>query len=195
MDIKEIINQRYAMPDASLDRLRQCLSEVSYPKGFRVLENGKIEKDIFFIKNGIVRAYTSEDGKEITFWVGKEGATLVSMKGYVNDEPGYETMELMEDSVLYVLKKKKLKELFTEDLHIANWGRRYVEIGRRPRQHRYCHRGTADFHVVRHCFGTVQRVDRERTRFVATVAVGKHCYLFRHNTGKSEPDQGTNKVT
>lgn len=51
MDIKEIINQRYAMPDASLDRLRQCLSEVSYPKGFRVLENGKIEKDIFFILN------------------------------------------------------------------------------------------------------------------------------------------------
>lgn len=128
MDIKEIINQRYAMPDASLDRLRQCLTEVSYPKGFRVLESGKIEKDIFFIKKGIVRAYTSVDGKEITFWVGKEGAPLVSMKGYVNDEPGYETMELMEDSALYVLKRKKLKELFSEDLHIANWGRRYAEM-------------------------------------------------------------------
>ena len=110
MDIKEIINQRYVMPDASLDRLRQCLREVSYPKGFRVLETGKIEKDIFFIKNGIVRAYTSVDGQEITFWVGKEGATLASMKGYVNDEPGYETMALMEDSVLYVLKKKKQKK-------------------------------------------------------------------------------------
>ena len=128
MDIKEIINQRYAMPDASLDKLRQCLTEVSYPKGFRVLESGKVEKDIFFIKQGIVRAYTSVDGKEITFWVGKEGATLVSMKGYVNDEPGYETMELMEDSVLYVLERKKLKELFSEDLHIANWGRRYARL-------------------------------------------------------------------
>ena len=110
MDIKEIINLRYAMPDASLDKLRQCLTEVSYPKGFRVLESGKVEKDIFFIKKGIVRAYTSVDGKDITFWVGKEGATLVSMKGYVNDEPGYETMELMEDSVLYVLERKKLKD-------------------------------------------------------------------------------------
>ena len=57
MDIKEIINQRYAMPDASLDKLRQCLTEVSYPKGFRVLESGKVEKNIFFIKEGIVRAY------------------------------------------------------------------------------------------------------------------------------------------
>ncbi len=128
MDIKEIINLRYAMPDASLYRLQQCLTEVSYPKGFRVLESGKVEKNIFFIKKGIVRAYTSVDGKDITFWVGKEGATLVSMKGYVNDEPGYETMELMEDSVLYVLKRKKLKELFSEDIHIANWGRRYAEM-------------------------------------------------------------------
>ena len=55
MDIKEIINQRYAMPDASLDRLRQCLTEISYPKGFRVLESGKIEKDIFFGAGGILR--------------------------------------------------------------------------------------------------------------------------------------------
>ena len=56
------------MPDASLDRLQQCLTEVSYPKGFRVLKCGKVEKDIFFIKQGIVRAYTSVDGKEITFF-------------------------------------------------------------------------------------------------------------------------------
>ena len=128
MDIKEIINQRYAMPDASLDRLRQCLTDVSYPKPFRVLDNGKIEKHISLIKNDTDRAHTSADGKEITFWVGKEGATLVSMKGYVNNEPGYETMERLEDSVLYVLERKKLEELFSEDLHIANWGRRYAEM-------------------------------------------------------------------
>lgn len=34
----------------------------------------------------------------------------------------------MEDSDFYVLKRKKLQELFAEDLHIANWGRRYAEI-------------------------------------------------------------------
>ena len=37
-----------------------------------MLERGKVEKNIFFIKKGIVRAYTSVDGKEITFWFGKE---------------------------------------------------------------------------------------------------------------------------
>ena len=67
MDIKEIINQRYAMPDASLDKLRQCLTEVSYPKGFRVLESGKVEKNIFFIKEGIVRAYSGQGRSDPCF--------------------------------------------------------------------------------------------------------------------------------
>lgn len=52
------------------------------------------------------------DGKDITFWIGKEGATIVSMKGYVNEEPGYETMELMEDSILYVLSRKNYRIYF-----------------------------------------------------------------------------------
>lgn len=128
MEIEQILSLRYALPEASLQKLRHCLTEVSLPKGHRVLEIGKVEKDIFFLKQGIVRAFTYVDGKDITFWIGKEGATLVSMKGYVKDEPGYEAMELMEDSVLYVLKRKKLQELFLEDLHIANWGRRYAEM-------------------------------------------------------------------
>ena len=156
MDIKEIINQRYAMPDASLDKLRQCLTEVSYPKGFRVLESGKVEKNIFFIKEGIVRAYTSVDGKEITFWVGKEGATLVSMKGYVNDEPGYETMELMEDSVLYVLERKKTERVILEGFAHSQLGTALCGNGTA------CCRGTADFHVVSRRLGTVSRVVGER---------------------------------
>lgn len=127
MDIKQIIRLRYALPDLSMEKLMNCLSEVSYPKGHHVLEIGKVEKNIFFLKQGIVRAYTLVDGKEITFWIGKEGATIVSMKGYVNGEPGYETIELMEDSVLYVLRHEQLQALFVEDLHIANWGRRYAE--------------------------------------------------------------------
>ena len=108
--------------------MKRWMEEMKWTKGVHRVEINKVEKDIGLIKQGIGRDFTDVDGKEITFWIGKEGATIVSMKGYVNDEAGYETMELMEDSVLYVLKRKKLQELFLEDLHIANWGRRYAEM-------------------------------------------------------------------
>lgn len=116
------------MPEDSLVLLCRSMELVHYPKGHHVLEIGKIERDVYFISKGIVRAFTLVDGKEVTFWVGKEGATIVSMMGYVRNEPGYETMELMEDAELYVIKRDELQRLYNEDIHIANWGRRFAEI-------------------------------------------------------------------
>lgn len=127
MEIKDIINRRHVLPEDSLALLCRSMELVHYPKGHHVLEIGKIERDVYFISKGIVRAFTLVDGKEVTFWVGKEGATIVSMMGYVRNEPGYETMELMEDSVLYVIKRDELQGLYNEDIHIANWGRRFAE--------------------------------------------------------------------
>ena len=127
MEIKEIINRRHILPEDSLALLCRSMELVHYPKGHHVLEIGKIERDIYFISKGIVRAFTLVNGKEVTFWVGKEGATIVSMMGYVKNEPGYETMKLMEDSELYVIKRAKLQQLYNEDIHIANWGRRFAE--------------------------------------------------------------------
>ena len=127
MDIEQIISRTYPLPPASMERLKPHMEEIELPKGHRVLHMGKVEKDVYFIKRGIARAYTSADGEDTTFWIGEEGDTLVSMNGYVNNRPGYETVELMEPSVLYVLKHSDLQRLFLDDIHIANWGRCYAE--------------------------------------------------------------------
>ena len=127
MDIEQIISRTYPLPPSSMERMKAYMQEVELPKGHHVLRMGKVEKDIFFIKRGIARAYTTVDGNDVTFWIGEEGDTLVSMNGYVNNQPGYESMELMEPSVLYVLKHCDLQRLFLDDIHIANWGRRYAE--------------------------------------------------------------------
>ena len=115
------------MPESSVDKLKRLLSKVTYPKGHLILETGKTETNLFFIEKGIARAYIPVDGKEVTFWIGREGSTIVSLKSYVNNQQGYETVELMENSVLYMLKRKELYELFEEDIHIANWGRKFAE--------------------------------------------------------------------
>lgn len=127
MDIEQIISRTYPLPPASMERLKALMEEIELPKGHHVLRMGKVEKDIFFIKRGIARAYTTVDGNEITFWIGEEGDTLASMNGYVNNQPGYETIELMEPSVLYKLRHDDLQRLYLDDIHIANWGRRYAE--------------------------------------------------------------------
>lgn len=128
MGIIEIVNKIYPMPEASLNKLTGLLKKVVYPKGYHILEEGKIEPNVFFMEKGIARAYVSLDGKVETFWIGEEGVTIVSLKSYVNNRPGYETVELMEDSVLYMLKRNDLYELFENDIHITNWGRKFAEF-------------------------------------------------------------------
>ena len=58
---------------------------------------------------------------------GKTGLYEMGIPIKENTKQGYESMELMEESELYLLKRKDLQELFKEDIHIANWGRKFAE--------------------------------------------------------------------
>lgn len=127
MEIKAILDKIRELPYTSLNSLTSIITIVEYPKGHRLFNANKVEQDIYFIKKGIVRAYTQSPDQEITFWFGKEGDTVVSMRSYVDNQKGYENVDLLEDSILYKLNIKTLNNLFEEDIHIANWGRRFAE--------------------------------------------------------------------
>ena len=45
MDIHEIINKIYPIPEASMDKLAKHLSKVTYPKGYHILEAGKTHNE------------------------------------------------------------------------------------------------------------------------------------------------------
>lgn len=127
MNADALIDEIVVLPAKSREKLKACLSEVSYPKGHVLLRAEKVESGIYFIKKGIVRAYANQNDNEITFWFGSEGQTIISMKSYVENLPGYENIELLEDCELLELKTSDLKHLFETDIHIANWGRRFAE--------------------------------------------------------------------
>lgn len=127
MSIEQIVNQIYAIPEASGQQLQQVIEEINLPKGHILFEADKIGRSVYFIKKGIVRAYLYQHDTEVTFWFGREGDTVISMKNYVENKPGYENIELLEDCILYRIKNSDLQRLFKEDIHIANWGRRFAE--------------------------------------------------------------------
>jgi len=127
MDISTILDRIFQLPEQSKKDLLLTISSITYPKGHIILKAGKVESSIYFIKKGIVRAYIDEDKSDTTFWFGKEGETIISMKSYVENQNGYENIELLEDCELYELKTADLQRLFNSDIHIANWGRKFAE--------------------------------------------------------------------
>lgn len=106
MELQEILNAIYRIPEASADRLASCSVRIDRPKGCRILEAGKVETDLFFIARGIARAYIPTGDREITFWIGQEGTAIVSLRSYVCNGAGYESVELQ-----YMILRKSNKGL------------------------------------------------------------------------------------
>jgi len=103
------------------------MQEISLPKGHLLIQTGKPELNLYFVKQGIIRAYTYKKATQVTFWFGSEGDTAISIKTYINGEASYENIDLLEDSVLYKIDTRELYALYNNDIHIANWGRKFAE--------------------------------------------------------------------
>jgi len=122
-----ILDAVYPLSDATKKILKEYFDELHFKKGTLLFQQHKIEKNIYFIKKGMVRAYADTPERQVTFWFGSEGATAVSMKSYVNNEPGYENIELLEDGSFYRINADDLQKLYQTDIEIANWGRKFAE--------------------------------------------------------------------
>ena len=97
MEIEQILDQISPLSSQSIQLIADKMQLIQLPKNTTLIDADKVEKKLYFIKKGIVRAYIIDDGKEITFWFGKEGDLILSMRSYVENKIGYETIELMED--------------------------------------------------------------------------------------------------
>ncbi|MBL4676017.1 MAG: Crp/Fnr family transcriptional regulator [Mucilaginibacter sp.] len=125
--LDNILDRFYPLPDTSKNAIMQLVEEVSYPKGHVLLTADKVERHIYFISKGIVRAYADTPTGLVTFWFGAEGDVALSMKSYISGEKSYEDIELLEDCNLYRINIEKLKALYQQDIHLANWGRKLTE--------------------------------------------------------------------
>ncbi|SMC69185.1 Crp/Fnr family transcriptional regulator [Pedobacter africanus] len=118
----------YPLSTAQLNQLLGIMQRVEIRKNRLIIRAGRTEKSIYFIEKGIARAFCESADSQITFWFGMEGDLVLSYNSYINDQPGYESVELLENSVLYEIKTAALEVLFKEDAAFANWGRKLAEL-------------------------------------------------------------------
>ncbi|GLU50825.1 Crp/Fnr family transcriptional regulator [Dyadobacter frigoris] len=111
----------------SLTDFISLLEKIESPKGHLLIKAGRIERVVYFIEKGIARAYCDQEDREVTFWFGAESDILLSYNSFFLGKPGYENVELLEDSALYKISNDVLQNLYNTDLQIANWGRKLVE--------------------------------------------------------------------
>ncbi len=127
MKLADILLGVCRISDSAVEKMLSIADEVSFRRGSVIIDSQTVDRNVYFVKRGLVRAYVDAAGREVTFWFGEEGAVVVSMESYVNGLPGYETVEAIEDTELYRIRKSGLESLYGEDIEIANWGRKFAE--------------------------------------------------------------------
>lgn len=127
MQLEEIIAPFYPLPESSKKALLAKARTVAFQKGAILMRANRLETVFYFIGRGLVRAYADSANGEVTFWFGMEGSPVLSMKNYILGERSYETMEVLEESVLYAFDHADLSDLYQTDVHLANWGRKLME--------------------------------------------------------------------
>ena len=98
MDINDIIDSIYKLPDASKEALLSDAPEVAYPKGFHLFRANHKNSKFYLMKKGMLHAYTYQSDKKVTFWFGKEGDAIFPLQTLHDNRAGYENIELLEDA-------------------------------------------------------------------------------------------------
>ena len=111
----------------SLSLLARHCKLVNHRKGTVLIHADKVEPYFYILESGIARAYSDGENQQITFWFGQAGDVLLSYNSYINNKPGYENIELLEDSSLFRIKLLDLFKLYDQHLALANWGRKIAE--------------------------------------------------------------------
>ncbi len=116
-----------SLSEQAIQLLAKHVTHVNYPKGSVLIQEGKIAPYFYIIESGIARAYSDGKNQQITFWFGQDNDLLFSYNSYINNIPGYESIELLENSRLYRIKCADLISLYADNIEIANWGRKLAE--------------------------------------------------------------------
>ena len=82
------------------------------PRKFKLAEEGKTAREMFFINKGLVRLYYTKDGEEITAFIFKEHLFASSYESMLRQIPSIQTLETLEDCDLLVINHKALEELY-----------------------------------------------------------------------------------
>ncbi|KOY84419.1 Crp/Fnr family transcriptional regulator [bacterium 336/3] len=128
MKILEFINTIYPLPDDILEEVISHFQHLEYPKNYFLLKQGRPCKYLWFLLNGAVRYfYTDEDGKESNVWFSLDNDIVADGPSFVNQIPSRESIQLLEDSELYAVDYNNFQNLLQKHHSFALWYINLVE--------------------------------------------------------------------
>jgi len=110
---------RYTAPMIQFSAREKAIFEDAFtfrqvPKRFKLVEEGKVARELYFINRGIIRLYYNKEGEEITGFIFKENLFATSYDSFLEQSPSIQILETLEDCDLLVISFERLQQLYEQ---------------------------------------------------------------------------------
>lgn len=127
-NLKLAFNSYAPISDKSWELIGNIAAFQSVQKGELLLQNGQIAKDLYFIAQGALRAFiTDEAGNIYNKNIFLEGDFAGSTASALQQIPSQFAIEALEDSLLLKMNYKKYRELIFQNDDLKNFYIAYLE--------------------------------------------------------------------
>lgn len=121
MEIQEIIRQTIPMTDEAIKLIVPHLEEVHVLRGKLIIEEGKRNNNLYFVKKGLLRNYVDCEGKEDTRYFALEGDVVTSLMNLYANQPAMSSVEAIVASDLLCCKHEVALSLIEQSHEWALW--------------------------------------------------------------------------
>jgi CRP-like cAMP-binding protein len=102
-------------PTIDWDQYGHLFKEMKIPAKTVLLAEGDVSKYGYYIKEGCLRLWFNNKGKDVTFQFFFENEGVSSLESFRTGEPSLFTIESIEPSTVYAISKKNYGKIFLDD--------------------------------------------------------------------------------
>lgn len=127
-DVARELARRYStMTHEELDLLESILVAKKYSKNEKILEEGEVCENIYWIVKGLVRQFYYKNGKELTEYMATENNICMCIESLFREQPTRLQMMAIEPAIVYCMPKAKLEAVAMKSVNIQILYRKILE--------------------------------------------------------------------
>jgi len=127
-DVARELARRYStMTHEELDLLESILVAKRYAKNEKILNEGEVCENIYWIVKGLVRQFYYKNGKELTEYMATENTICMCIESLFREQPTKLQIVAIEPTILYCLPKARLEAVAMKSVNIQILYRKILE--------------------------------------------------------------------
>lgn len=115
------------MTHDELDLLESILVPMKFAKNEKILEEGEVCENIYWIAKGLVRQYYYKNDKELTEYMATENHICMCIESLFNEKPTHLQVIALEPTIIFALPKKHLEAVAMKSVNIQILYRKILE--------------------------------------------------------------------